>query len=273
MSLEKKAAQFAREVNIEAFENSGDITTFRQIGEVIEKIRGRVDKGTDNIVRNEFEAKIKEYEALVSDKPPMFKAIFEVGRNEYCPPIREAGERITPFLNRSQELLNQLNREVETVRKSIRRIEKLDKVYEKKEEFKKIINDDLERQRVEAIRTTVDDVMEAEKVKLQLPNVYLSEIVNEVIQEKIEKEEYETENGAISPIIKYRGKRINAGRIYGTLKSVRERGTPFRLTKGDVLANLCNDFDTFAEWLGTVANAYNMKIDRIDATIYGERNR
>ena len=278
MSFEEKVVEFSNKVYIDTFKNAKrlGITTFSKQRQEIKEAEKRIDEETEIIVKNGFRKKFVEYKGLVHLKSPVFNDIFEVAKDDYVIPIRGENEKREPFLNRAQNVFDQLEREVEIVKEAINKSEKLERFYKKKSEFKQMINEDLNGQRNQGIRTTIDEMIEYEKAKLQLPKKLLTEIVSELAQEKLNKEEYERFNDSLSPVIYYKGKRINVGRFYTSLKNLRNRGVPFHMKKEDVEASLCDDFDIFVEWLRTVEDTYKMEVQKIerseiDKSVYGCR--
>jgi hypothetical protein len=263
MSLEEKVVKLALKINKEEFENGekSNLKTFGQLRDLIKNANREIEQGAGDTVKCEFENKLGEYSNMTSNKPP-FSLIFDVAKDDYAIPQREPEEELSSFLGRSQEGLNQLQEEVDVVKRTIGKFEKIRELYARREEYKKAIMEDLEAKRGKTDRTPIDKLFEEERVKLNLPKVYLSEIFKEAVQEKLQSGEYEKSNGELMPVIQYEGKKIKAGIIYPVLNRLRDKGRPITWKKEDVEVSLCEDFDVFIRWLESIKNSYKMTIDK-----------
>ena len=233
--------------------------------ELCGKIVAEAFDGSERIVREGFEEKIKEYSNLVAGKPEMFSTIFGISKEDFPFPIRGKEEKLESYLSRSQQSFNQLSREVEIVKDVTKKHEKLEKMYEDREKFKNIINTDLEQERCTGVRIREEDVVKKGRFKCHLPTSYATEIARELIKEKLERGEYEqVSDGTLYPIVSYRGKKIYAGRFHENYRILnRADWSPVSLRTEDVKVHFCEDIGVFVEWLGCLG----LRPQRVDNII------
>jgi hypothetical protein len=267
MSLEEAVAKFAikkcKEKADEADKN-GSVRSLGDFQRFTDNIVSETTKVTEIIVKQKVEDKMREYSNAASGRGPMFAAILEIAKDDFQSPLRGNDEKLIPYLSRSQELMDRLSVEVETVKLYAMKQEKLQSIKDKDQSFKAAIINELEQSRNLGVPTSLKEIEEKSKTNFHLQDNYSIKMASEIAKELIEKGEYEVIQGGISPIINYEGKKVRAGRIYLSLKTLKDRGTPFTLRKEDVEAIHCDNFGTYISWLNSIGGSYNMEVQPID---------